>query len=95
MWGRFPRFIKCPAQNAKEVAMTDDKKAKAPTENWGDLSPEVRSAIIKQANNQIFWENALIRVGAFGKFAQVVLVIIAFLAAVRVGVVDWLMGAKE
>lgn len=66
-----------------------------PPDSWSEISPDVRQAMMDQAKDRLFWKAVFARLGAFSKFAQVLLVIIAFAAALRSGLADWLLGARK
>ncbi|MDF3413296.1 hypothetical protein HKX54_02410 [Sulfitobacter sp. M57] len=66
-----------------------------PPEHWADLPSDVRSAMIDQAKDRLFWKNAFSRLGRFSKLAQALLIIITAIAAFRSGMADWILGAKK
>lgn len=71
-----------------------DQPIEAP-EHWSDLRPEVRKALIEQAEDRIFWKGVFSRLGFLSKLAQILLVIGGFVAVLRSGAADWLLGVKK
>lgn len=64
-------------------------------EHWGDLSPEVRAAIVVQARDRIWWDGLKTRVRGLGPWASWLTVVIG--AAVLfmdqiIHVAAWLAG---
>jgi len=53
----------------------EDLKAEA-TEQWADLSPEVRGAIIAQAEDRLWWEATKTRLKRLGPWASWITVVI-------------------
>lgn len=79
---------------------TEMRKRKQPAENeipahWSELDGTIKRAIIKQANDRIFWEGAMSRLGGAGKIATSLLAIAALLALFRTGLAEWILGAGK
>ncbi|MGB0854247.1 MAG: hypothetical protein ACPGSI_13220 [Pikeienuella sp.] len=70
-------------------------KEMTPPDHWSEIDPDVRRAMVEQGKDRLFWKSAFARLGAFSKFAQVLLVIFAFVAALRSGLADWVLGVRK
>lgn len=66
-----------------------------PPEHWSDLRPDVRRALVEQAEDRLFWKGVFSRLGFLSKLAQILLVIGGFVAVLRSGAADWLLGIKK